>query len=171
MDRTSGPSGSIDELGGLIADIGVAMLTTQAPDGALHSRPMLALAAQPDGTLWFVMRLDSGKAAEIVGHRRVNLAYAAPDRERYVSVSGTASIVRDKGKAESLWNPTCRAWLPEGPADPNLVLLRITVEEATRWNPRSLRMEPLPVPAPGPAAAAATPGPDHEPVTLDTSGN
>ncbi len=169
MDENTDRSGSFVELRTLIEDIGVAMLTTRAADGTLHSRPMVALDAQRDGTLWFLTRRDSGKAVQIATNRWVNLAYAAPERDRYVSVSGTAVIVRDDRRVESLWTPACAEWLPGGPRDPNLVLVRVTVNEAKRWNPRSARMEPL-MTAPGPPAAP-TPVGDYEPVTLDTSGN
>ena len=39
----------------------------------------------------------------------MNLSYANEDDDLYVSVPGVASVVRDKGKIEELWNPALKA--------------------------------------------------------------
>jgi general stress protein 26 len=163
---------SIARIHELIKDIRVAMLTTVAQDGSLHSRPMMTQQAEFDGTLWFLTGQDTAKAGEVAGHRGVNVSYAQPDDHRYVSLSGVATIVRDRQKAEQLWSAVYRAWFPEGLDDPNLVLLKVDVEAAEYWDAASGKMVALA----GFLKALATgrrftDAGDHGKVTLDTSGN
>ena len=71
---------------------------------------------------------------EVERERHVNVSYAKPDDQRYVSVSGKARLVRDPEKTRELWNPAYKAWFPGGLDDPQLALLKITVERAEYWD-------------------------------------
>ena len=122
------------KLGELIKDIGVAMLTTQEADGSLHSRPMATQLKKLDRSLWFFTALDSGKSQEIAKESAVNVSYADPKSNRYVSVSGRAKVVRDRKKAEELWTPLVKAWFPKGLDDPELALLQVTIDQAEFWD-------------------------------------
>lgn len=133
-------SNEIETLRELIKDIRFAMLTTVDEDGFLRSRPMATQSAEFDGELWFFTEASSPKAGEVERDHRVNVSYAAPDDNRYVSVSGTARMVRDRAKAEELWKPALKAWFPEGLDDPDLALLRVQVEKAEYWDSPSSKM-------------------------------
>lgn len=124
---------SIKKLGELIKDVKTAMLTTM-DWGILRSRPMGTQDVEFDGDLWFFTSYETHKVEEIEKDRRVNVSYAAPDKNIYVSVSGTAVLINDRAKIEELWNPIYTAWFPEGKDDPNLVLLKVSVEQAEYWN-------------------------------------
>jgi general stress protein 26 len=130
-------------LGELIQGIQVAMMTTVEEDGSLRSRPMWTYGVEADGELWFFTRERSAKVGELERDRHVNLAYADTEKEHYVSVSGTARLVRDPDKARELWNPTLRAWFPEGLDDPDLALLCVKVNKAEYWDTPSSRMVQL----------------------------
>jgi general stress protein 26 len=107
---------------------------TQAADGSLHGRPMATQELESDGTLWFFTGASSGKVREIERDQHVLLSYAAPDDNRYVSVAGTAQMVKDRAKAEELWNPAFKAWFPDGLDDPELALLKVEIESAEYWD-------------------------------------
>ncbi|HEX8368117.1 MAG TPA: pyridoxamine 5'-phosphate oxidase family protein [Pyrinomonadaceae bacterium] len=124
---------SIRKLNDLIKDVEVAMLTT-IDWGILRSRPMQTQEFDFDGDLWFFTSSETHKTEEIEKDRRVNVSYAAPDSNTYVSVTGTAEIVKDRAKIEELWNPIYKAWFPDGLEDPNLVLLKVGVEQAEYWD-------------------------------------
>ena len=64
----------------------------------------------------------------------MNVSYANPEDQRYVSVSGMASTMTDRGKMEELWSPLHKAWFPKGLDDPNIALLRIDVDRAEYWD-------------------------------------
>ncbi len=134
MENTKTREEAIEKLNNLIEDIDFAMLTTVDTDGVLRSRPMSTQEAEFDGTLWFFTSDKTHKVEEIERDNRVNASYAEPKDNVYVSVSGTAAIVKDKTKMEELWNPILKAWFPKGLDDPNICLLRVDVEQAEYWD-------------------------------------
>jgi general stress protein 26 len=117
----------------LIEDIEFAMLTTICPDGTLHSRPMATMKTGFDGTLWFFTKASSHKVDEVRGDRHVNVAYAAPDDNAWVSLVGTASLSRDAAKMKELWTPHLEAYFPEGLDDPDIALLEVEVSKGEYW--------------------------------------
>ena len=123
----------IKKLSELIKDIDIAMLTTVDEDGSLRSRPMGTQEVEFDGDLWFMTAIDTGKANEILRESRVNVSYAKPGDNRYVSVSGTAVLIDDKAKIDELWSPIYKAYFPEGQDDPRLRLIKVRVEKAEYW--------------------------------------
>jgi len=127
---------SIKQVNDLIKEVQIAMLTT-IDGGVLRSRPMQTQEAEFDGDLWFFTSTDTHKTDEIEKDNRVNVAYALPSDNTYVSVSGTASLVNDKEKIEELWNPILKAWFPKGLDDPTLILLKVSVEQAEYWDSSS----------------------------------
>lgn len=134
----------IEKLRELIKGVRVAMLTTVEADGHLRSRPMMTQEPDGfDGDAWFFTDHDSAKVGEIERDRHVNIAYSDPDSQRYVSLSGTATLLRDRDKIHELWSPIAKGWYPDGPDDPRLALLRVRVEKAEYWDSPSGRMVQL----------------------------
>jgi general stress protein 26 len=131
---------ALDKFQSLVKDIKMAMLTTIAPDGSIRSRPMATLSTEFDGDLWFFTSDNSPKVDEIVEDQHVGLAYASFEKQEYVSVSGVAGIVRDPERARELWTPAAKAWFPEGPEDPHLVLLRVKVTAIEYWDAPASKM-------------------------------
>lgn len=117
----------------LIHDVEVAMLTTTERDGSLRSRPLQTLEVENDDELLFFTSKKSGKVDEIERDAQVNVAYAHPGNNTYVSVTGTASIEKDRAKVKELWSPIHKAWF-EGPDDPNLIILRVRLVRAEYWD-------------------------------------
>lgn len=137
MSEQTGRDEAIKKVGELIDDIQFAMLTTAEPDGSLRSRPMATHQNHSkgfDGVLWFFTKDDSGKIDEVQQDKHVNLAYSSPEKSKYVSVTGSATLVHDKVKAKELWDPKYRAWFPNGLDDPDLALLRVDVIKAEYWD-------------------------------------
>jgi len=124
---------AIEKLEKLIEGIDFAMLTTIDGD-VLRSRPMSTQDFEFDGSLWFFTSSNTHKVDEINKDNRVNVSYAAPDSNKYVSVSGTAEIIKDQAKIDEYWSEIHKAWFPEGKDSPDLVLLRVNVEQAEYWD-------------------------------------
>ena len=124
----------ITQLAALIKDVDVAMFTTTGVDGRLYSRPLGTQEVEFDGDLWFATSADSPKVAEIALNPRVNVAYASPSKNSYVSVAGTARIVADRAKIDELWSPAMKLFFPEGKDDPNLRLIHVEAESAEYWD-------------------------------------
>lgn len=124
----------ITQLAALIKDVEVAMFTTTGVDGRLYSRPLGTQEVEFDGDLWFATSADSPKVAEIALNPRVNVAYASPSKNSYVSVAGTARIVDDRAKIDALWSPAMKLFFPEGKDDPHLRLIHVQAESAEYWD-------------------------------------
>jgi general stress protein 26 len=131
---------AVQKLGGLIKDIHFAMLTTQTPEGDLHSRPMATQQVEFDGILWFLTSVSSAKIEEMQQHHRVNVAFADASADKYVSVAGTAQVLRDRQMLDELWSPFHTAWFPNGKDDPDIALIKVTVNSAEYWNVPESRM-------------------------------
>ena len=117
----------------MIGDIKFAMLTSDDA-GHLRSRPMAASQTTFEGTLWFFTRASSHKVAEVQHDSRVNVSYADPSKQNYVSLSGNASLVRDAASIAQHWSEATRAWFPKGKDDPDIALLKVDVAEAEYWD-------------------------------------
>ena len=126
-----------------IKDLRVTMMTTTEADHSLRSRPMYTQQAEFDGQLWFFTKDNAPKTDEIESDRHINLAYANPNDDTYISVSGTARLVHDKQKAEELWSPMVKAWFPEGLDDPHLGLIRVEPTQAEYWDASASKMVQL----------------------------
>jgi general stress protein 26 len=127
----------------LVMDIPFAMVTTIMADGSLRSRPMVAHAHAYDGMLWFFTRAIAPVVADIAANAHVHVAYASPAEDRFVSVSGQASVVRDAAQATRLWTDGYAKWFAGGPQDPELSLIRIDVARVEYWDPKGGRMAQL----------------------------
>jgi general stress protein 26 len=125
----------LEKLRGLVKDIDFCMLTTIDEGGDLHSRPMSSNGdIDADGDIWFFTSASSHKVSEINQLPKVNVSFADPDNQRYVSVSGTAQLVRDRAKIDELWRPEFKIWFPEGKDDPEVALLRVSLDKAEYWD-------------------------------------
>ena len=113
----------------IIEAIEVGMLTTEEENGDLRSRPMTTQRAEK-GVLWFF----TGKLANAEKDALVNVSYADPNNEVYVSVSGAARTFRDPAKARELWNTGAQRWFTEGPDDPRLMILKVEIAQAEYWD-------------------------------------
>jgi general stress protein 26 len=123
-----------------IKGIQVAMMTTVDEDGSLRSRPMHTSEIKEDGVLWFFTGYVSGKSAEITQDYHVNISYADPGQDLYVSISGRATLSRDRAKIEELWSPMLKAWFPGGKDDENIGLIRVAPHLAEYWDPNSSKL-------------------------------
>lgn len=127
----------------LIEDIKVACLVTIDSDDALHARPMATQALDSNAELWFFTNDYSAKVDNVRLHPQVCVSYAAPEKNRYVSISGTAELVRDADKVHELWTPMLKAWFPQGVEDPDLALIRIDIVSAQFWDATSNKLVKL----------------------------
>lgn len=124
----------LKKLSELIKDLRFAMMTTIELDGSLRSRPMATQQTEFDGDAWFFTTETAPKVDEVEHDRRVNLSYAAKDDNVWVSMSGTAEVVRDRAKMEELWKPALKAWFPGGLDQPDLALIKVHVDQAEYWD-------------------------------------
>jgi general stress protein 26 len=115
----------------LVGSARVALLTTTTATGQLVSRPLAVQDRPFDGELWFFTQHPSSKTDDILASPQVNVALESG--KGWVSISGTASVVQDREKADELWNPAASAWFPDGREDPSVALIRVHADSAEYW--------------------------------------
>lgn len=101
----------LDELYALIDEIEIAMLTTIEADGSLTARPMATQKRRDGVDLWFMTSGDTHKADVLRKHPQVNVAYCNNRSREWVSVSGVATLSRDRALIRRLYAKDWKAWL------------------------------------------------------------
>ena len=130
-------STTLDGLFAQIESLEIAMMTTRRRDGHLESRAMATQRRAPGADLWFVTAEGTGKLRDIAADPHVNLSYYKDRTREWVSVSGLATISRDRARIRELYQPDWSAWFGrEGdprhgtPDDPRFVLIGVQVHAA-----------------------------------------
>lgn len=131
-----------DELWDHIKAIPVAMMAT-LDEGRIRARPMHLVQKEFVGKLWFFTDINAAKTGEINGSHEVGLSFEDTHKQLYISVSGTAQIVRDKRLIEEFWNPMVGAWFPKGKEDPDIGLVEVAVTQAELWDAKHNRATQL----------------------------
>jgi len=127
----------------LAEDIRFCMMTTVSPEGHLLSRPMTTMEMDEDGGLWFFASLESEQTVAFDMDENVNIAYSEPSDSHYLSITGTASVVKDPLKIQELWSPMVSAWFPKGKTDPLLCLIKVDPIRAEYWESPSSKVVKL----------------------------
>ena len=97
-----------------------------------------------DGTLWFFTKKSAPKVDEVKHNlRQVNVSYSDPKKMSFVSVSGKAEFVDDKAKLKELWSAYLKVFFPQGLDDPDLTLMKVTVNYGEYWDSPSNKMVQL----------------------------
>lgn len=117
----------------LLKSFSTAMLVTHASDGKLRARPMAIARVDEDCHLWFLTSAESAKAHEIEADTHVHVV-CQNDRAAYLSMSGTATLSRDRDKIKELWQESFAIWFPTGADDPDIALISVRPEEGEYWD-------------------------------------
>lgn len=125
-------TGEISRLAELAKGIRIAMLTTVDEEGHFISVPMAQQEVEFDGDLWFFAERDSRVVRNITLNPHVGVTLSSSDT--WISIDGDGEVVQDPAKARELWNSWVEAWLPQGPDDPNVVLIKVTGHGAEYWD-------------------------------------
>jgi general stress protein 26 len=127
----------LNKLYELINEIEIGMLTTRRTDGHLESRAMAIQKRAAGADLWFVTCDGTAKVRDVSGDPHVNVSFYKDRTREWISVSGVATVSRDRGKIKELYAPDWQMWFPdEGdprhgtPEDPRMVLIGITIHAA-----------------------------------------
>jgi general stress protein 26 len=107
------------------------------------SRPMHTQRVDQSGSLWFMSNKESLKNLQIKKDNSVYLVYADSGKQHYLTLSGSAEILKDKAIIDELWNPFLNAWFDEGKDDPDISLIRVTPDEGHYWDTRNGKLVSL----------------------------
>ena len=109
---------AVKDLGDLLGNARICMLTTTTEDGKHVSRPMAVQDAEFDGDLWFFTYDDSDKARHVAKNPEVNVAFA--DDKHYGGLRmrlrpGAARLAFVAADGEVLDRSRLRCVPPSGP--------------------------------------------------------
>jgi general stress protein 26 len=125
-------SEDLDRVWALAEKIGFCMLAT-IEGGSIRARPMAAHADREAGAFYFLTDANSHKDEDIESNPSVNLAFADPSGQKYVSISGRARVSNDRAKIKELWSLAAKAWW-DSPEDPAIRVLKVDPEDAHYWD-------------------------------------
>lgn len=116
----------------LMDKIGLCMFASR--DGEwIRSRPMSAWVCAEDNAIYLLTDVDSAKDEQVAAYPHVNLAFADPSGQKYVSLTGTAIVSNDRAKIKQLFSTPAKAWWDDA-EDPAIRLLKITPHDAQFWD-------------------------------------
>ncbi len=134
---------AIIKLRELIGDQRVVMLSSIAPSGEIHGRPITLCEVADDGRLWFLVSNEADWVTGMAPESRVNVAVANDDSQTWVSIAGEGSIHDDKARVDRLWSPAAAIFFPGGQDDPNLRLLAVDPQTAEYWDAPTGKLQRL----------------------------
>lgn len=127
----------LTQLGELIKEARVCMLTTVDEENLMVSRPMSPQEMSEQGAIWFLTDPNTNKMQHL---QLMNLAFSNEAESTYVSISGHGEVVSDRARIESLWSPFARPWFPDGIESANLALLKFVPHVAEYWDAPDSKM-------------------------------
>lgn len=105
--------------------------------GTIDARPLHVSALEDDGDMWFIVPLDSAVANHVKASPRAYVT--GHEGQKWIYLTGRASIVIDKRKLHTLWSTANDATFPNGADDPNVALLHFQPEHAEYWDGSGIR--------------------------------
>jgi general stress protein 26 len=130
-------SDSLSKLYDLVDEIEIAMMTTRRADGHLEARPMATQKRAAGADLWFVSAEGTAKLRDLEHDPHVNLAFYKDRTREWISVSGLATMSRDRDRIRELYAPDWKIWFTEEgdprhgtPEDPRMVLIGVKIHGA-----------------------------------------
>lgn len=101
---------------------------------AFDTRPMHVQKIDDKGVFWFLSASDSLKDKELQKDSAVQLLFQGSAYSDFVNIYGHASITKDKGKIDELWEPIYKTWFTDGKDDPRISVIALTPEEGYYWD-------------------------------------
>jgi general stress protein 26 len=124
--------GDIDRVWTLMRKISFCMLSTH--DGEdIRSRPMSAHVEREEDAIYFLTDITSHKDEDIARNPNVGLAFADPGGQKFVALTGRASVSNDRAKIKELWSAPAKAFW-DSADNPSIRVLTVTPKDAQYWD-------------------------------------
>ena len=91
--------------------------------------------AQDDaGDLWFLSASDSHKNEELGKNPAVRLFFQVSEHSGFLTLTGEASVTRDRARIKKLWKPVLKTWFTDGEDDPRITAIRVSPQGGYYWD-------------------------------------
>ena len=125
---------ALKKLKTLAEDINICMFCTELTQIPIAARPMSLQKVDDSGNLWFISSAKSNKNFDISHDKRVQLFFSKMSDSHYLSITGEATIYKDKAHIDDVWTPIAKAWFEEGKEDPNVTIIKVAPTDAYYWD-------------------------------------
>ncbi|MEB2781573.1 pyridoxamine 5'-phosphate oxidase family protein [Algoriphagus persicinus] len=109
-------------------------VTSTSLNNSHKSRPMSVQKTDEAGNIWFLSAKDSLKNMEIAADTDVTLYFQGSSNSDFLELNGHAISTDDQAKIEELWDPTVKAWFPEGKDDPRISVIQFIPDSGYYWD-------------------------------------
>lgn len=117
----------------ILGGMRVCMVTTE-DGGILRSRPMAPFVDEKTLTIQFVTDNGSAKLYELAADNDIALSFADTGKMVFASVSGKASVSRDRKLIRDLWGPYCDVFFDGGAENADVAVITIDPSQAEYWD-------------------------------------
>ncbi|MEP7057282.1 MAG: pyridoxamine 5'-phosphate oxidase family protein [Caldimonas sp.] len=108
--------------------------TAVSVGGSGATRPMSVRQVDDAGNLWFLSASDSHKNREIEQQPSVRLFFQGSEHSGFLTLTGTATVSRDKKKIKELWQPLLKTWFTGGLDDPRITAIEVAPSGGYYWD-------------------------------------
>ena len=98
------------------------------------TRPMSVQEVDAKGHLWFLSASDSHKNREIAEAPFVRLFFQASEHAGFLTITGEATVSRDRKRIKKLWKPVLKTWFTDGEDDPRITVIRVVPSGGYYWD-------------------------------------
>ncbi|SFP79870.1 pyridoxamine 5'-phosphate oxidase family protein [Hymenobacter arizonensis] len=127
------PAKTLKDIAAKLANLDIAILTTHTSKGQLSSLPISNNGeTEYDGNSYYFTHEGSRAVQDILENPRVHLNFEGP-RRLYISIVGTAHLIRQKATMRKHWVRDLEAWFKDGIDTPGVVLVRVQANRIKYW--------------------------------------
>ncbi len=131
---------TLADLAETMRDIDFTLLTTVAADGGLAARPMSNNRdVDFDGDSFFFALGNTQVVGDIARNPKVGMTLHGNSSllgkpPVFITVAGTAELIRDKAAFEQHWNKDLERWFEQGADTPGLTLIKVHADHLHYWD-------------------------------------
>lgn len=126
-------SKSLKDVAKKMANLDICMFSTHSSRGSLATRPMSNNGdVEYDGNSWFFSYEGASVVKDIERDAHVGLGLQGP-KDLYISISGTASLVRNKSTMAEHWVDSLSQWFKDGIDTEGIVMIQVKARSIRYW--------------------------------------
>lgn len=112
----------------------ICMMTTQAADKSLISRPMSNNGdVEYDGNSYFFTYEESEVVKDLITNSNINLTFSGADM-LYISITGTGQLIYDKDVLKEHWLDELSKWFADGVDTPGITMIQVRADRIKFWH-------------------------------------
>ena len=131
---------TLEDISERMRDIDFVMLSTRTSQGAIAARPMSNnRQVEYEGDNYFFTCQDTGTVRDITGDPNVGLGFQGKSgalgmKPFFITIEGTAEMIRDKARFAEHWTKDLDDWFKEGIDTPGLLLIKVHADRLHYWD-------------------------------------